>query len=105
MSYLATQRTQESGIRIAIGASSTDIVWLVTNQGVGAAAAGLTSGLGGYLAISRLLSGQLYGVSANDPLTLFAAAAGLMLISIGASAAPAFRAIRVDPLRALRQGG
>jgi ABC-type antimicrobial peptide transport system permease subunit len=86
-------------------ASSTDIVWLVTNQGLRAAAAGLAAGLAGCLAISRILAGQLYGVRANDPLTLFAAAFGLMLVCIAASAVPAFRAIRIDPLRALRHHG
>jgi ABC-type antimicrobial peptide transport system permease subunit len=105
MSYLAAQRTQEIGIRIAIGASATDIVWLVTSQGLRAAAAGLAAGLAGYLAISRILAGQLYGVTANDPTTLFAAAAVLMLVCIAASAVPALRAIRIDPLRALRHDG
>jgi len=105
MSYLAAQRTQEIGIRIAIGASQTDIVWLVTNQGLRAAAAGLAAGIAVYLAISRLLAGQLFGVSATDPLTLFAAAGGLMLVCIAASAIPAFRAVRTDPLLALRRNG
>jgi len=105
MSYLAVQRTQEIGIRIAIGASPSDVVWLVTNQGLRAAVAGLVAGITGYLAISRLLAGQLFGVSAVDPLTLLAAALGLMFICLAASAVPAFRAARVDPLRALRHGG
>ena len=102
MSYLAAHRTQEIGIRIAIGASPSQVVWLVTNQGLRSAAAGLAAGILGYLAISRLLVGQLFGVSATDPLTLFAAAAGLMLICMAASAIPAFRASRIDPLRSLR---
>jgi putative ABC transport system permease protein len=105
MSYLSAQRTQEIGIRIAIGASPSDVVWLVTNQGLRAAAAGLAAGTVGYLAMSRLLAGQLFGVSATDPLTLVAAAIGLMLVSMAASAVPALRAVRVDPLRALRHNG
>ena len=105
MSYLAAQRTHEIGIRIAIGASTIDIVWLVANQGLRAAAAGLAAGLAGYLAISRILAGLLYGVRANDPLTLFGTAGGLMLVCMAASAVPAFRAIRIDPLRALRHHG
>ena len=105
MSYLAAQRTQEIGIRIAIGASSTDIVWLVTNQGLRAAAAGLAAGLAGCLAMSRLLAGQLFGVSATDPLTLLAAAVGMMLVCTAASAIPAIRAVRIGPLRALRHNG
>jgi putative ABC transport system permease protein len=102
ISYLAAQRTQEIGIRIAIGASPLDIVWLVTNQGLRAAAVGLTAGLAGCLAMSRLLAGQLFGVSATDPLTLLTAAVGMLLVCTAASAIPAFRAVRTDPLRALR---
>ena len=105
MSYLAAQRTQEIGIRIAIGASPSHVVWLVTNQGLRAAVAGLAVGIAGYLAISRLLAGQLFGVSATDPLTLLAAAVGLMLVCGAARAVPALRAVRIDPLRALRHNG
>ena len=105
MSYLAAQRTQEIGIRIAIGASPADIVWLVANQGLRAAAAGLAAGVVGCLALSRLLAGQLFGVSATDPLTLLGAAAGLMLVCVAASTVPAARAVRIDPLRALRHNG
>jgi len=105
MSYLAAQRTQEIGIRIAIGASPSRVVWLVTNQGLRAAVAGLAVGIAGYLAMSRLLAGQLFGVSATDPLTLLAAALGLLLICGAATAVPALRAVRIDPLRALRHNG
>src|SRR6476660_7728305 len=76
MSLLAAQRTQEIGIRIAIGASPRRVVWLVTNQGLRAAVVGLAVGMAGYLAMSRLLAGQLFGVRANDPLTLLTAALG-----------------------------
>lgn len=105
MSYLATQRTQEIGIRMAIGASPSDVLWLVTSQGLRAAAAGLLAGAAGYLAISRLLAGQLFGVSATDPLTLMGASVGLMLVCLAASVVPALRAVRIDPLRALRHNG
>ncbi len=105
MSYLAAQRTQEIGIRIAIGASPSDVVWLVTSQGLRAAGAGMVTGIAGFLAVSRLLAGQLFGVSATDPLTLIGAAVGLMLLCMAASAVPAFRAVRIDPLRALRHNG
>ena len=105
MSYLAAQRTQEIGIRIAIGASPYDVVWLVTSQGLRAGGAGLVTGIAGFLPISRLLAGQLFGVSATDPSTLIGAAVGLMLLCIAASAIPAFRAVRIDPLRALRHNG
>jgi putative ABC transport system permease protein len=105
MSYLASQRTQEIGIRIAIGASPSDVVWLVTNQGLRAAAAGLAAGIASYLGMSRLFAGQLFGVSAIDPLTLFASSLGLLLVCVAATAVPAFRAVRIDPLRALRHNG
>jgi putative ABC transport system permease protein len=105
MSYLAAQRRQEIGVRIAIGASPFHIVWLVTNQGLRAAAAGLAAGTAGYLALSRVLAGQLFGVSATDPPTLVAAGAGLLVVCMAAGAAPALRAVRIDPLRALRQNG
>ncbi|HLJ45516.1 MAG TPA: ABC transporter permease [Bryobacteraceae bacterium] len=102
MSYLAAQRTREIGIRIAIGASPSNVIWLVTNQGLRAAAIGLGAGIAGYFAISRLLAGQLSGVTATDPVTLLAASIGLMLVCMAASAIPAFRAVRIDPLSALR---
>jgi len=105
MSYLAAQRTQEIGIRIAIGASPARVVWLVTNQGLRAAAAGVGAGMAGYFAMSRLLVGQLFGVSATDPVTLVGAALGLLLICGAATAVPALRAVRIDPLRALRHNG
>jgi putative ABC transport system permease protein len=105
MSYLAAQRTQEIGIRIAIGASSSHVIWLVTKQGLRAAAIGLAVGIAGCLGMSRLLAGQLFGVSATDPLTLVAAAAGLMLVCMAASAVPVLRAVRIDPLCALRNNG
>ena len=105
MSYLAAQRTQEIGIRIAIGASPSQVIWLVTKQGLQAAAAGLAAGTAGYLLISRLLADQLFGVSATDPLTLLGTALGLMVICLAASAIPALRAVRIDPLRAMRHNG
>jgi ABC-type antimicrobial peptide transport system permease subunit len=70
-----------------------------------AAVAGLVGGIAGYLAISRLLAAQLFGVSATDPLTLIAAAVGLMLVCMAATAVPAIRAVHIDPLRALRHNG
>ena len=105
MSYLTAQRTQEIGIRIAIGASPSDVIWLITNQGLRAAAVGLAIGIVGCLAMGRLLAGQLFGVSPTDPFTLVASAVGLMLVCMAASAIPAMRAVRIDPLRAMRHNG
>ena len=78
------------------------VVWLVTNQGLRAAAAGLAAGTAGCLLISRLLASQLFGVDATDPLTLLGVAVGLMAVCLAASAIPALRAVRIDPLWALR---
>lgn len=105
ISYVTAQRTQEIGIRIALGASPSQVVWLVTNQGWRAAAAGLAGGTAGYVLISHLLASQLFGVSATDPLTLLGAAVGLIVVCLAASAIPALRAVRIDPLRALRHNG
>ena len=69
------------------------MVWLITSQSLRAAAGGLGVGIAGYLAMSRLLAGQLFGVSATDPLTLLAAAVGLLLICGAATAIPALRAV------------
>jgi putative ABC transport system permease protein len=81
------------------------VVWLVTNQVLQAAAADLAAGRAGYLATGRLLAGQLFGVGATDILTLLGTPVGLMLVCTAASAIPAFRAVRIDPLHALRQNG
>jgi ABC-type antimicrobial peptide transport system permease subunit len=105
LSYLAVQRTQEIGIRIAIGASPRHVVWLVTGQGLRAAAIGLAGGIAGTLGIGRLLAGQLFGVSGNDPVTLAAAAVVLLLVCAAACALPAVRAARIDPLSAMRGNG
>ncbi len=102
MAYLAAQRTQEIGIRIAIGASPAHVVWLVTSQALRAAAIGLAGGLAASLSLSRLLAGQLFGVGAGDPVTLLAAAFVLMLVCAAACVGPALRAVRVDPLLAMR---
>jgi predicted permease len=95
-------RTQEIGIRMAIGATSRDVVGLVIAQGMVPLAVGLTVGLAASLAVNRLLSSLLIQVSPADPVTLIAASAILMLSATLGCLIPARRAIRVDPVVALR---
>jgi len=104
MSLLAAQRTREIGIRMAVGASSMDVVRTVVVDGARAAAIGIACGVAGSLALGRVIATRLYGVSASDPATLATASGILMLVALGACMAPAMRAARIDPLRALREG-
>jgi putative ABC transport system permease protein len=102
LSYAVSQRTQEIGVRLALGARGTDIVRLVAGHGVRLAVLGVAIGLCGAYAATRGLASLLFGVTATDPVT-FAATAGLLVgVATLASVIPALRAARTDPLRALR---
>jgi predicted permease len=102
MAYFVTQRTHEIGIRIALGASRSDVVGMVLGQGVRLAAAGVASGVIGALLITRAISALLFNVSPRDPGTLAALSATLTAVALLACYIPARRATRVDPIRALR---
>jgi putative ABC transport system permease protein len=102
MAYAVTQRTQEFGIRIALGASSRDVLRQVLLEGGRLASLGLVLGLIAALLLARLMSSLLFGVKPSDPVTLAAAALVLALVAIAACYVPARRATRVDPLVALR---
>jgi len=102
MAYSVTQRTQEIGTRVALGATKSDIVRLVLRQGMGMAALGTAIGLGTGLIAVRSLRSLLYEVTASDPLTLVFAVAVVLATGLVASYLPARRATRVDPLVALR---
>ena len=102
MAYFVSQRTQEIGIRIALGASSRDLLRLVLGEGVRLAAAGVALGLVGALALTRAVSLLLYRVDPRDPWTFAALAAALTVVALVACYLPARRAARVDPICALR---
>jgi predicted permease len=102
IAYSVAQRTQEIGIRMAVGACRSDILRLVLEGGIKLVVLGIVLGLAGSLGLTRLLQSQLFGVSAQDPL-VFAGNAALMLAVAGAACLmPALRAARVDPMVALR---
>jgi ABC-type antimicrobial peptide transport system permease subunit len=102
ISYSVSERTQEMGIRIALGAERADILRLVLRQGLMLALGGIAIGLAASLALTRLLGSMLYRVSATDPMTFVGGSVLFMLVAMVASYIPARRATRVDPMVALR---
>jgi putative ABC transport system permease protein len=100
--YAVRSRTQEIGIRMAMGAGRSSVVWMVLRQALLLVVAGLTLGVGVVLALSSVLSSMLFGVSAFDPLTVAATAAVLGAVAMAAAWWPAAIASRVDPVIALR---
>ncbi len=102
LAYSVAQRTREIGIRLALGAHRKDVLRLVISQGMRLASLGILLGLFGAFALTRLMSGMIYGVSSTDPVTFVAVAALLGVVAIAACYIPARRATRVDPMVALR---
>jgi predicted permease len=102
MSYSVTRRIHEIGIRVSLGASRANILFLVVKQGMILALIGSSVGIAGALLLSRLMTKLLYSVLPNDPITFGAVAAILMMVALVASYIPARRAMRVDPMVALR---
>jgi len=102
LSYTVAQRTRELGIRAALGAGRSAIVVLVLRQGMAVIAAGLVVGLVTSLWVTRFMSTLLYGVNARDGITYAATALTIVAVSFVACLAPARRAAKLDPLRALR---
>lgn len=102
LSYAVALRTREIGIRLALGAQRADVLRLIVGQGVRLAVAGVTIGLVTSLALTRLMSTLLFSVSANDPLTFASVALMLAIVALTACYIPARRAMRVDPMIALR---
>ena len=102
LAYLVSQRTQEIGIRLAIGADRSQVLGMVLRQGLSLAAIGIVVGLIGAFALTRLMQSLLYEVRPNDPITFVAVAAALLLVALMASFLPARRATKVSPMIALR---
>jgi putative ABC transport system permease protein len=102
MAYSVTQRTQEIGLRMALGAESGQVSWLILKRGLVQLAIGLTLGLAGAFALSRVMRRLLIGVTPTDPLTFGTITLLLTLVAMAACLVPARRATRVDPLIALR---
>jgi len=102
LSFLVSRRTQEFGIRVALGALPRDVRWLVVREGAVLCAAGLAAGVGGALVAMRGLATELHGVSPADPLTYLTVVVTFALVTLGACLVPTQRAARVDPLIVLR---
>ena len=102
ISYSVTRRTQEIGIRMALGADKHDVLWMVVSHGLKVAAAGAAIGITGALALTQFLTSLLYGVKPTDPLTFIGVSLILIAVALLACYIPARRAAKVDPIVALR---
>ena len=102
MSYSVAQRTNEIGIRMALGAQTRDVLGLIVKDGLKLVFMGLVLGISGALALTRVLATLLFGVATRDPMTFVAIAVLLSIVAMLACYIPAWRATRVDPLEALR---
>lgn len=104
MAYSVNQRQREIGVRMALGAAQNSVVRLILRQGMVLVAIGVAIGFIISLATGRLLARMLYGIGASDPFSVIAAAVVLLVVALLACSVPAFRASRIDPLSALREG-
>jgi len=102
MAYTVARRTNEIGIRLALGAGRGDVQWMVLRESLWMVAAGLVVGIPAALALTQLVREALYGIQPNDPVSFVAAGALMVTVAAVAAWIPARRAARVDPMRALR---
>jgi len=102
VAYSVTQRTNEIGIRMALGAKQSDVLRMIVLQGMKLAISGLAIGIGISLAFGRFLASMLYGVKPADPVTLVLGSMGLVGVTLVSNYIPARRAAKVDPIVALR---
>ena len=102
LTHYVTERTHEIGVRVALGAAAGRVVAHVLRRSALMVVPGLIAGVAASLAGTRLIAGFLYGVPPTDPVTFAAVGTGLLLVALAASAWPAWRAARIDPVRALR---
>ena len=102
IAYTVTQRTHEMGVRVALGAGTANIVRLIVGEGVRVVAVGVVVGAAMALALGRVVASMLYKISPHDPGVLIAVSLMLLAVAIGACLVPAWRATRVDPVRALQ---
>ena len=102
MAYLVAQRTNEIGVRMALGAVSGNVLWLVMREVLALVSVGVALGLAGAWGLSRLVQNQLYGITPTDPTTVLLATLTLASVAVAAGYIPARRATQVDPVLALR---
>ena len=102
MAYAVTQRTREIGLRMALGAQTSDVLRAVMKHGIKLIVAGITLGLGASFALTRFITDLLFGVEPTDPATLVSITLLLLAVALVACFIPARRATRVDPISALR---
>ena len=102
LSYDVAWRTKEAGIRMALGAQRSDVLLLVARRGIALVLVGAAAGIAAALGVTRFMASILYDVRANDPITLAGVAVLLGLVALAACWVPARRAMRTDPMVALR---
>jgi ABC-type antimicrobial peptide transport system permease subunit len=102
LAFLVSKRAREMGIRMALGAQRSDVLWLIMKEGAKFSFSGIALGLAGAFMLTRLLAGQLFGVAPLDPATFGGVSVVMAAVTMAACYIPARRAMRVDPMVALR---